>query len=397
MACILILGLVGMAVALDPNDPRLQDAQVRWDAYDDLPAYDDVVGPYEEHAIFDFSPGTWQIYIVVETIIHPILGQIEVSYDVLEAMDPETNAVIQVTRGSIFNPVPFEVVNIGVPGYEYVLSPFPNPADTSRFQVKLVDPGDLATIEVGGTPLDAGLTRMTWGMGDSVGSDEDAYFANARTEYEVANALGGTEFGGTINDYEETIPGYFESSARWVQRETPLSSVSIRAGAAETGFEYFNSVYVDNIICTFAPVNGDGTVGNASDAPATDFGGDESDETNEDSGELDEDTEAPEITAISADPTTIWPPNKEMKKVTVSVTATDNVAPNPTCVITSVTCNEDIDGDDYEIDGLCVWLRADRDGTGDGRVYTITVTCSDWFDNASTETVTVTVPHDEGD
>jgi hypothetical protein len=38
-------------------------------------------------------------------------------------------------------------------------------------------------------------------------------------------------------------------------------------------------------------------------------------------------------------------------------------------------------------------VRAERSGSGDGRVYTITVESRDEFGNASTKTVTVTVSH----
>ena len=67
-----------------------------------------------------------------------------------------------------------------------------------------------------------------------------------------------------------------------------------------------------------------------------------------------------------------------------------------------VSSNEPVngtgDGDtapDWVITGnLTVDLRAERSGTGSGRVYTITVRCTDASGNSSTKTVTVTVPHD---
>ena len=54
------------------------------------------------------------------------------------------------------------------------------------------------------------------------------------------------------------------------------------------------------------------------------------------------------------------------------------------------------DGDtapDWEIvDAGHVRLRAERSATGDGRVYTITVTATDAAGNVTTKTVTVSVP-----
>src|SRR4030095_4167391 len=41
-------------------------------------------------------------------------------------------------------------------------------------------------------------------------------------------------------------------------------------------------------------------------------------------------------------------------------------------------------------------LRSERSGNGTGRIYTISVTCTDQYGNSSTSTTTVTVPHDNG-
>jgi hypothetical protein len=70
------------------------------------------------------------------------------------------------------------------------------------------------------------------------------------------------------------------------------------------------------------------------------------------------------------------------------------------CRIVLVSSNEPIAGTgggdlspDWEISGdLTVRLRAERSPKGDGRVYTITVRCSDAAGNAATSTVAVTVP-----
>jgi hypothetical protein len=85
--------------------------------------------------------------------------------------------------------------------------------------------------------------------------------------------------------------------------------------------------------------------------------------------------------------------------VTASITDYDSSA---SCKIVSVTSNEVDDGlgdgdtaIDWKITGaLTLEVRAERAGRGTGRVYTITVACTDASGNASTSTVTVTVPHD---
>jgi hypothetical protein len=40
-------------------------------------------------------------------------------------------------------------------------------------------------------------------------------------------------------------------------------------------------------------------------------------------------------------------------------------------------------------------MRADRDADGTGRIYTIAVTCTNSSQLTATETVTVSVPHDQ--
>jgi uncharacterized repeat protein (TIGR01451 family) len=111
------------------------------------------------------------------------------------------------------------------------------------------------------------------------------------------------------------------------------------------------------------------------------------------------DTEPPAVSNPSASPIMLWPPNHTMREVIVNYTATDN-CPGLNCVI-SVTSSEPIngtgDGDtspDWEIvDANHIRLRAERAGTGSGRVYTITVTCTDTSGNSTIKTATVVVAH----
>lgn len=104
------------------------------------------------------------------------------------------------------------------------------------------------------------------------------------------------------------------------------------------------------------------------------------------------DTTPPAITSISASPNSLSPPNHKMVAVRVSVTVIDICDAAPTAKIISVTSNEAGAGE-YQITGpLTVNLQADRNGGGNGRVYTITVQASDHSGNTSNRTVTVTVP-----
>jgi uncharacterized repeat protein (TIGR01451 family) len=108
----------------------------------------------------------------------------------------------------------------------------------------------------------------------------------------------------------------------------------------------------------------------------------------------------PVITDVAADPDELWPPNHHMVDVGVDYTVTDNCGP-VTCelAVTSDEPQEGLgDGDtapDWEVvDANNVRLRSERAGGGDGRSYSIAVTCTDSGGGSSTETTTVEVPHD---
>ena len=137
-----------------------------------------------------------------------------------------------------------------------------------------------------------------------------------------------------------------------------------------------------------------------------------------------QDTIPPVITNKAVNPSKLWPPNHKMVPIRIRVVTQDAC-----CVanwkITSVTSNETVgDGKgkpnkkdngnnenghnedlgsgntapDWIITGdHGLKLRAERAGTGTGRVYTITVQAQDCAGNLSEPaTLTVTVPHDQG-
>lgn len=103
------------------------------------------------------------------------------------------------------------------------------------------------------------------------------------------------------------------------------------------------------------------------------------------------DTTIPNINNLRANPDLLWPANHKMLPVAVQIDVSDNCDPAPICRITSVRSNEPEsglgDGDlspDWKIIGdLKVNLRAERSGKGNGRVYTIFVTCNDTSGNSS--------------
>ena len=115
------------------------------------------------------------------------------------------------------------------------------------------------------------------------------------------------------------------------------------------------------------------------------------------------DTTPPNIDSVVANPPALWPPNHKMVPTTVTVSVTDICDAAPNCMIVNVTSNEPVnglgDGDtapDWTITSdLNLQLRAERSGTGSGRIYTISVQCTDASGNSSTKDVTVSVAHNQ--
>ena len=104
---------------------------------------------------------------------------------------------------------------------------------------------------------------------------------------------------------------------------------------------------------------------------------------------------SPSITNLSTNAPSLWPPNHKFVNVTVNYDVLDNCGA-VNCVL-SVTSNEPENGvgdgdaapDWIILDAHHLQLRAERAGTGAGRTYTITVTCTDSAGNTSTQSVPV--------
>ena len=122
-----------------------------------------------------------------------------------------------------------------------------------------------------------------------------------------------------------------------------------------------------------------------------------------------EDTTPPEIT-VQADPIVLWPPNHKYHTIDLSQIVTgvadacDANASAGDVVVASATSDEPENGqgdgnttDDIVIGGDCqsVDLRAERQGGGNGRLYTIHLAVTDASGNEGTASYQVHVPHNK--
>jgi len=121
------------------------------------------------------------------------------------------------------------------------------------------------------------------------------------------------------------------------------------------------------------------------------------------------DTKPPVVT-VSADPAFLWPPNHRMVPVTVTATANDACDPSPQVMLAAVASSEPDDapgeGDGHTIGDTPgaypappvgeVLLRAEREGAGTGRVYTLTPVATDNSGRVGSAVARVIVPHQQG-
>lgn len=112
----------------------------------------------------------------------------------------------------------------------------------------------------------------------------------------------------------------------------------------------------------------------------------------------------PPSLSVTVTPSVLYPPNHKMVEITPTIQVSDNRDPDPKVDLISITSNE---GDDVRGDGRTspdvyiddngrIFLRAERSGLAEGRIYTLTWRARDDSGNTSTTTATVTAPHNRG-
>jgi hypothetical protein len=111
----------------------------------------------------------------------------------------------------------------------------------------------------------------------------------------------------------------------------------------------------------------------------------------------------PDCTKAQPSVDLLWPPNHKL--VTISILGVTDSDGDPVSItVTGITQDEPVNGlgdgdtspDGFGIGTAQAQIRAERSGTGNGRVYAITFTADDGKGGVCTGRVTVGVPHDQG-
>lgn len=110
------------------------------------------------------------------------------------------------------------------------------------------------------------------------------------------------------------------------------------------------------------------------------------------------DTAPPDLRVTFA-PAVLWPPNGKFVPIQATVAALDRCDAFPKVTLVSITSNEPaplfVQGAAFFTDDRTFALRAERDGGGSGRVYTVTYRATDNAGNWVDKAATVRVPHDQ--
>jgi hypothetical protein len=106
------------------------------------------------------------------------------------------------------------------------------------------------------------------------------------------------------------------------------------------------------------------------------------------------DRTAPTVSGLPSEPCVIWPPDKRMVTI-ANVEATD--ALSGLAALKVWVSSDELTHGDVVIDGGTVRVRAERNGNGDGRTYTVLATATDIAGNVTIRRGSCTVPHDRGD
>ncbi|MGI0082724.1 MAG: Ig-like domain-containing protein, partial [Nitrosopumilaceae archaeon] len=238
-------------------------------------------------------------------------------------------------------------------------------------------------------------------IGDTMVEPNETFFVNLSLPTGAPNAAISDSQGlGTIINDDNTAPTAQDDSFT-ILEDGSLSASVIATDAENDSLSYM----IVGSTPTGLIFNSDGTF---TYTPTSNFSGTISFQFKANDGESDSNialvtitvtpvNDAPVCSAPTAAPY-IWPPNHKMVLINAAMSASDVDGDTVTTAITSIFQDEPTnglgDGDTSPDANLGLGqVRAERSGTGDGRVYVVTLTASDGNGGSCSGTVQVIVPH----
>nr|WP_311528201.1 hypothetical protein [uncultured Ralstonia sp.] len=110
---------------------------------------------------------------------------------------------------------------------------------------------------------------------------------------------------------------------------------------------------------------------------------------------------SPPRLSVALSPSSLWPPNHKMVKITAMISVKDDYDQNPLITLVSVVSNPpgasgDISADVGTAATAFNVMSARKGNDKAGRIYTATYSAKNYCGSTSTATATVAVPHDQG-
>jgi hypothetical protein len=104
--------------------------------------------------------------------------------------------------------------------------------------------------------------------------------------------------------------------------------------------------------------------------------------------------------AVSLSPNVLWPPDHQLVPIAAGIGVSDVCDANPRITLVSITSNEpganqDVENAAFGTDDRNFLLRAERNGPGTGRTYTVRYRATDASGNSTVAGGAVLVPHDQ--
>jgi N-acetylneuraminic acid mutarotase len=350
---------------------------------------------------YDFATGTW---IAMPSMLSPrwqhaaaVLG------GSIYAMGGFSNLSTRLASAEVFNPPPLPPSDTTPPSTVATPTPSANAAGWNHTNVSVALS---ATDNAGGT----GVASVTYAVTGGSGATVLGSIASLNVTAEGVNTVTyhATDVAGNAGADQSLVVRIDKTAPQAIASATPVANAAgwnntnVNVALAATDFGGSGVASVTYTVANGASSSGATTPGSTASFEVTGEGISTvtyraSDVAGNDGAAqtfvVRIDKTAPAGT-LTLSPNVLWPPNNKMVDVQVFLATSD--ASGPVSVAGPVITGNEAPSaaGDWEVSGTTLRLRAARDGTGDGRIYTIAYTLTDAAGNTRELAAIVTVPHE---